>query len=523
MSGLLPAAVYGLEVPAGDVMISAVPDFPSAFRITMAAIDPSAEPEFAGMADGDGPVRATLKLIRQPIGPDDDSEDESEDEAYMDALLNGDDSEDDDEESSSDDEDKHGGPSDPSKSKKARRQAAVEQLKKALAEDDSDDDVEMDGTNGINGTLAKLDKGKAKATDDDEDSDDGDSEDLEIEEFVICTLDPTKNYQQPLDITIGEDERVFFKVSGTHTIYLTGNYVIPVDDGINRRHEVYDEDEEDYDLSPDEDELDDDEEDLLDALADPRITEVDSDEEEEKAPKLIKAEKKESKKGKNKRPAADSDDEEAAGLDDIMAKSLKPAEATTNGEPKLSKKQLKKLKNNAGKAVVAEEKNLAKTEQHSTDSPNGKKVQFAKNLEQGPSGPAASDKSKAATNGTERKKDGDKEKAALGVKTVQGVKIDDKKLGTGPAATKGKKVSMRYIGKLQDGKVFDSNKKGKPFSFKLGAGEVIKGWDIGVAGMSVGGERRITVPANLAYGKQSQPGIPPNSVLVFDLKLLEIN
>ena len=249
---------------------------------------------------------------------------------------------------------------------------------------------------------------------------------------------------------------MFFKVSGTHTIYLTGNYVIPVDDGINRRHEVYDEDEEDYDLSPDEDELDDDEEeDLLDALADPRITEVDSDEEEEEAPKLIQAEKKESKKGKNKRGAADSDDEEAGGLDDIMAKSLKPVEPATNGEPKLSKKQLKKLKNNAGKAVAAETKDTAKTEQLSTDSPNSKKVQFAKNLEQGPSGTAASDKTKTTTNGTEAKKDGEKEKAGLGQKTVQGVKIDDKKIGKGPAAKKGNKVSMRYIGKLQDGKVFD--------------------------------------------------------------------
>lgn len=67
-----------------------------------------------------------------------------------------------------------------------------------------------------------------------------------------------------------------------------------------------------------------------------------------------------------------------------------------------------------------------------------------------------------------------------------------------------------------------ANKKGKPFSFKLGAGEVIKGWDIGVAGMSVGGERRLTIPANLAYGSKALPGIPSNSTLVFDVKLLEI-
>jgi FK506-binding nuclear protein len=67
-----------------------------------------------------------------------------------------------------------------------------------------------------------------------------------------------------------------------------------------------------------------------------------------------------------------------------------------------------------------------------------------------------------------------------------------------------------------------ANKKGKPFSFKLGVGEVIQGWDIGVAGMSVGGERRLTIPANLAYGSKSMPGIPANSTLVFDIKLLEI-
>lgn len=67
-----------------------------------------------------------------------------------------------------------------------------------------------------------------------------------------------------------------------------------------------------------------------------------------------------------------------------------------------------------------------------------------------------------------------------------------------------------------------ANKKGSPFTFKLGAGEVIKGWDIGVIGMSIGGERRLTVPAHLAYGSKAIPGIPANSQLVFDVKLLEI-
>lgn len=68
-----------------------------------------------------------------------------------------------------------------------------------------------------------------------------------------------------------------------------------------------------------------------------------------------------------------------------------------------------------------------------------------------------------------------------------------------------------------------ANKKGKPFTFKLGAGEVIQGWDIGVAGMQVGGERRLTIPAKLAYGNKALPQIPANSNLIFDVKLLEIN
>ncbi|SLM39952.1 fk506-binding protein [Lasallia pustulata] len=495
----------------------------------MAAIDPTAPPQHTGTANGDAPPRATLKIIRQPPGLDDEDDDSKD---YLSALLGGADREDDeeDEESSSDDEEKNGGPSDPTKTKKARKEAAVEQLKKALAESNDDDEMELELANGTSGANSK---GKAKATDDndDDEDDDEDDEEPELEEFVICTLDPTKNYQQTLDITVAVDERVYFKVSGTHAIYLTGNYVIPTEDGHNHRHEIYDgeeeSDEEDYDLSPDEDELgEDDESDELDALAEPRIVVIDTDDEEE-APKLIKK-KKVAKKGKNKR-AAEESDEEPASLDDIMAKSLKPAEPAANGEAKLSKKQLKKLKNNAGDAVTAavEKKNAKKEEKAAANSPTkgDKKVQFAKKLEQGPASETKAknlEQGPSSENKADGKKEGGKPTASLGVKMIDGVKIDDKKIGKGPAAKKGDKVGIRYIGKLKDGKVFDANKKGKPFTFTLGRGDVIKGWDIGVAGLAVGGERRIVVPAQLAYGSKSLPGIPANSELTFDLKLIEI-
>ena len=188
--------------------------------------------------------------------------------------------------------------------------------------------------------------------------------------------------------------------------------------------------------------MDDEESDILDALEDPRITEVDS---EEEAPKLVKAEE---KKGKNKRSADELD--EGASLDDIMAKSLK-SEAAPDAEPKLSKKQLKKLKKNNGEAapVKAEEAKKGEVKSDKTD----KKVQFAKNLEQGPTG--STEKAKAGEAVAPVKENAEKSKASLGVKTVNGVKIDDKKLGSGPAAKKGDRAGMRYIGKLTNGQVFD--------------------------------------------------------------------
>lgn len=234
-----------------------------------------------------------------------------------------------------------------------------------------------------------------------------------------------------------------------------------------------DDDEDDYDLSPDEldyamgEDDSDEESDDLDDVEDPRVTELDSDDE---VPKLVDT----TKKGKNKRSA-----EEAENLDELIAKD----------GAKLSKKQQKKLKNNQGEAVAAEDKKDAK------------KVQFAKNLEQGPTGST---------------------KAAVGVKTVQGVTIDDRKIGAGRVVKNGDSVGVRYIGKLQNGKQFDANKKGKPFTFKVGKGQVIKGWEIGVVGMSIGGERRLTIPPSLAYGSKALPGLPANSQLTFDIKLLEI-
>jgi peptidylprolyl isomerase len=103
--------------------------------------------------------------------------------------------------------------------------------------------------------------------------------------------------------------------------------------------------------------------------------------------------------------------------------------------------------------------------------------------------------------------------------------IEDVKQGSGPAAKVGDEVTVHYVGVLFDGgELFDSNWKGdKPFSFNLGKGEVIKGWDQGLPGMKVGGRRELIVPPELGYGSEGiYPSIPPNATLVFLVELLRV-
>lgn len=104
------------------------------------------------------------------------------------------------------------------------------------------------------------------------------------------------------------------------------------------------------------------------------------------------------------------------------------------------------------------------------------------------------------------------------------LQITDETVGAGAEAADGKKVSVHYTGTLLDGTKFDSSKdRGQPFSFVLGSGMVIAGWDQGVKGMKEGGKRKLVIPPNLAYGNRAVGGvIPPNSTLVFEIELLKV-
>lgn len=401
----------------------------------MASIDPDEEVT-------NGPPRATLRILHNALDFLDD--DESEDDLDSDEIESlrkrlgitvDDDDEDDDTDESSDESDGKGvkgGPSDPEKQRMAH-QKLTEKAKELLTQ-------EMDTANGIK---SGHDKGKGLASDEEDDK----SDMAEDDEYVVCTLhrdtvcyphllifcptDPSiKIYQVPLDITVGENEECYFRNTGGQTIYLSGNFVV------SSEEDDEDEDEDDDDLMDlaklGYSDASDSEEDHLDDLSDPRIVEIEKD--EEKSPEVIKP-----SKSKNKRLAEDDAVPEA----DYHEK--KPV--VKGGKP-----QAKKLKTTADQDVAApdttseakaeiakkpkkEKEGKAKKEE-TAPQPPGKKVQFAEKLKQGPT------PSKDAPKGKD-------------VRVVNDVIIDDKVDGTGRAAKNGDRVEMRYIGKLEDGSHFD--------------------------------------------------------------------
>ncbi|RLV93098.1 hypothetical protein JA1_002722 [Spathaspora sp. JA1] len=400
---LLPTVTYNLALKPFNPVAAIEDEYPITIRLTLAAVDPEA------VDDKDEP--STLRLLKRPLLLDD--EDLYDDEAEED---------DDEEEDELDDEE----------------EAKPKKGSKKDDEDDQEDEEE----------------------DDDEDEDDEDDED-DVEEFVICTLSPKVQFQQSLDLTITPQEQVYFVVTGSYPIHLTGNYIEHPANDDEDYDEDYDEDE--YDLTPDEDEIihgyDVNEEyDEESDEEEPRIEEVEEDEEEEKPKKRAAEESKEKKSKKAKK--------------------------------------------------------------------DDKKVQFTKELEQGPTGSTLFEEKKESKNETKKetkKEEAKDSKKKYPTKTLLGgVVTEDRKVGSGTTAKSGNKVGIRYIGKLKNGKTFDKNTSGKPFAFTLGKGECIKGFDLGVAGMAVGGERRVVIPAKMGYGSQSLPGIPANSELTFDIKLVSL-
>ncbi|CAM2714327.1 unnamed protein product [Rotaria socialis] len=334
-------------------------------------------------------------------------------------------------------------------------------------------------------------------------------------DLILCNLHYPSCLQQPLDIEFYDGQTLTFGVKGPHKIHLTG-YVLqpepqeicheshlPVgtsQDFFEAEADSTSDDEDDEDDDDDDD--DDDDSDDSDNPEDFHLThrhrlndDEDQDLQGDYEDGYLEGED-DISSGTSSSSDSDSDDEEKVAA--ATKKGKKRPHAEANGHSKKKEPESKKLK----KSKKNKEEPTPSTTTANKESKKGKKTEATATT-------SSNDKQASSTNVDEKKSNS--------------LEINDIRVGNGPEAKFGKNVAVFYTGRLKsNNKVFDSCTKGKPFRFRLGAGEVIRGWDQGVKGMHVGGKRRLTIPPSLAYGSQKLPDIPANSTLVFDIELKNV-
>lgn len=374
------------------------------------------------------------------------------------------------------------------------------------------------------------------------------------EEFILCNLNGPSNYDSSIDLSFAEGERICFRTEGGATVHLTGHLVPDdtPDESMMMGNSMFDsdgEEEEEAEGEEEEDSDDDEEEEegeevpkLVDASANGKrkLQEVQNgDSPKQSAKKAKKAEVKQAEamkkilsKDKKKQEEDDSSDDMDADMDDLEDDSdddsgeEEEEEAPTPKKKKeeTPKKDKKKNKENGAAQTPKNGKQEAapltpKSDGKAEETPKSKKKDKKKKDKEGaPATPAAGDGKPAAASPTKTPKP--QKKTLKG-----GIVAEDLRVGNGPEAKAGKHVGMYYKGTLtKSGKQFDACLQGKPFKFKLGKGEVIKGWDVGVEGMKVGGKRKLTIPAQMGYGSQgAMPDIPPNASLTFEVECKMVN
>ncbi|KAI3645606.1 hypothetical protein MP228_008534 [Amoeboaphelidium protococcarum] len=349
--------------------------------------------------------------------------------------------------------------------------------------------------------------------------------------MTVCNLTEQKD-QVSLELAFGSGEDVTFMVpAGGYTLCLSGNY-IPEEDQYSDDEEDGDQEEydEDAELYGDED------------ISDEEIdSDVVDDEDIEKYMSMVR----------NGSDLSEDDDEllEGSDLDDMSESEdelesgiVKPKIVEVKEEPKAAKEKVVKVESKKPAAAAADKKSVKadsaksspapavekKQPEAKKEAPAAAKQQNKKRQNEEAASPA---QSSAASSPQEAKKQKSEQQQQQPQRQTLsgGLVVVDQKVGNGEVAKAGKRVQMRYIGKFapnhptKAGKQFDANTSGKPFSFVLGRGEVIQGWDQGIVGMKVGGQRKLEIPSKLAYGKKGAGrDIPPNSDLVFEVKLLNV-
>ncbi|XP_023753308.1 peptidyl-prolyl cis-trans isomerase FKBP53 [Lactuca sativa] len=405
--------------------------------------------------------------------------------------------------------------------------------------------------------------------------------------IYLCSLLPKKMETCSLNIEFEEYDEVTFSVEGPHSIHLSGFFYGEKPDSDDEDDYESDSDEEgiiapemDMDSEDDSDFNFDEADDLTDNEMDMmpnsgvRIEEI-VDEENPATEKATPAQSKKNKQGQivvkksNNVPEVESEDEDGFLIlpSDKDKASVPVPESKQVSEVSIGKGQNGQVKRKKGKDdsehtakrkkddsvtgddPISQPENVAAVSTPETDAKKSKKKKKNKkvketqesgdnnknvaqkeeiNQEKTPVKETKSESKEKSTSTTKKDSKVKTETKASQVRTFpNGLVIEEIQMGkpNGKRADPGKKISMRYIGKLQkNGKIFDSNIGKAPFKFRLGVGEVIAGWDVGVKGMRVGDKRRLTIPPAMGYGsKGAGSAIPPNAWLVFDVELIDVN
>lgn len=281
------------------------------------------------------------------------------------------------------------------------------------------------------------------------------------QEYILCHLSKT-NKQESLDLNFQVGDNISLFTQGSSTIHLSGYLIGDDDDDMTLGEMMEEEEEEEEEEGEEEEEETEAKQDLRAAL-------------QAKAQKRAQPTNgKEGKAQKKAKVEMEVDDMDEEGEEE---------EEDAKPQQQLSKKQQKKLKQQQGGKPAQQPQKDAQPKPNQQDAKPSKQT------------------------------------------LAGGLVVEDLKVGSGPEAKKGDLVAVYYKGTLQkNGKMFDQSNKGPGFKFKLGAGRVIKGWDMGIAGMKIGGKRKLIIPSQLAYGAGgAPPQIPPNSTLVFDVELKALN
>ncbi|KAJ0452247.1 putative peptidylprolyl isomerase [Helianthus annuus] len=407
--------------------------------------------------------------------------------------------------------------------------------------------------------------------------------------IYLCSLLPRKMETCSLNIEFEEYDEVTFSVEGSHNIHLSGffygekpdsdgdDYESDSDeDGSFEGAEIGSEDDSEFDFD-DADDLDDLTDDEMVPNSGVKIEEIVEDEKQnanavsEQSKKRNKSASKSDEKSSQQTvlknsssvPVLESEDEDgfpisssAKGKDSVSSGTKNTEGSAKKIAKKPSEKSAKRKRDDSvvddddltskptsveastPEVNVKKEKKKNKKNKKAKDTLEGANnntngVKEEANQEQTPEKAASvakdkKNKKQESTPGSKVTESASAEAKPTQVRTFpNGLVIEELQMGkpNGKRATPGKKVSMRYIGKLKkNGKIFDSNIGNAPFKFRLGVGQVIAGWDVGVKGMRVGDKRRLTIPPVMGYGaKGAGPDIPPNSWLVFDVELVDVN